>query len=62
MGLLTGLATTATFLTVVIAIAGALVVGLTAFVAVPALLESRTLRLRQQISIPAWYFHPATAV
>lgn len=61
MGLLTGLATIATFLTVVIAIAGALVIGLTAFVAVPALLESRTLRRRRQISIPAWYFHPATA-
>lgn len=62
MGLLTGLATIATFLTVVVAIAGALVIGLTAFVAVPALLESRTLRRRRQISIPAWYFHPATAV
>lgn len=50
-----------TYLTVVVAIAGVLVVGLSAFAGIPALLESRGVRRSRQLSIPAFYFHTAAA-
>ncbi len=61
MGQLTDLSIITTYLTVLVAVAGVLVVGLTAFAAVPALLESRTLRRARHLSIPAFYFHTAAA-
>lgn len=61
MGQLTDLSIITTYLTVLVAVAGVLVVGLTAFAAVPALLESRTVRRSRQLSIPAFYFHTTAA-
>lgn len=61
MGQLTDLSIITTYLTALVAVAGVLVVGLTAFAGVPALLESRTLRRSRQLSIPAFYFHTAAA-
>ncbi|MFC7491272.1 MULTISPECIES: hypothetical protein [unclassified Knoellia] len=61
MGQLTDLAIITTYLTVLVGVAGLLVVGLTAFVVLPALLESRTLRRSRRLSIPAFYFRTAAS-
>ncbi|WP_392544514.1 hypothetical protein [Oryzobacter telluris] len=61
MGPITGLATIATALTVILVVAGLAVVVLTLAVVVPALRETRGARLARQVSIPRWYLHPATS-
>lgn len=50
-----------TNITTYLTIAGVLVVGLSAFAGIPALLESRGVRRSRQLSIPAFYFHTAAA-
>ncbi len=61
MGPITGLATIATTLLVVMVVGTLAVVGLTVAVVVPAVREARTDRLRRRVSIPGYYLHPATA-
>ena len=61
MGPITGLATIATVLTVVMVLGTVAVLGLTVGVVVPALRETRTDRLRRSLSIPTYYLHPAAA-
>jgi hypothetical protein len=61
MGPITGLATIATTLLVVMVVGTLAVVGLTVAFVVPALRETRTDRLGRQVSIPSYYLHPAAA-
>jgi hypothetical protein len=61
MGPITGLATIATALTVLMVVSAVVVIGLTLAVAVPAVRESRTDRRRRSLSIPRYYLHPAAA-
>ena len=61
MGPITGLATIATTLLVVLVVTGVAVIGLTLFVAVPALREQRTERLARKVSLPRWYLAPHPA-
>ena len=61
MGPITGLATIATTLLVVLVVTGLAVVGLTLAVVVPALREQRSERLARRVSVPRWYLHPAAA-
>lgn len=61
MGPITGLATITAVLTIVLAVATLLVVGLGLAVVVPALRESRRTRVQRHVSVPAWYLHTATS-
>jgi hypothetical protein len=61
MGPITGLATIATTLLVVMVVGTLAVVGLTVAFVVPALRETRTDRLSRRVSIPSYYLHPAAA-
>ena len=61
MGPITGLATIATTLLVVMLVGTLAVVGLTVAFVVPAVRETRTDRLRRRVSIPSYYLHPAAA-
>lgn len=61
MGPITGLATVATALLVMLAVSTVVVLGLTVAFVVPALRVSRTDRLRRSLSIPTYYLHPAAA-
>ncbi|WP_377644545.1 hypothetical protein [Oryzobacter terrae] len=61
MGPITGLATIASTLLVVLVVSGLAVVGLTLAVVVPALRRERTARLARRVSVHRWYLHPATA-
>jgi hypothetical protein len=55
MGPLTGLATIATALLLAMTVLGAVVVGLTLGVALPALARNRGERRRRGLTIPAYY-------
>jgi hypothetical protein len=61
MGPITGLATIATALTVLLVVSTVAVVGLGLAVVVPAVRDSRRARLQRHLTIPRWYLHPATA-
>ena len=61
MGPITGLATIATTLLVVMVVGTLAVIGLTVAVVVPALREARTDRLGRRVSIPSYYLHAAAA-
>ena len=61
MGPITGLATIATALLVVMVVGALAVVGLTVAFVVPAVRETRTDRLSRRTSIPRYYLHPAAA-
>lgn len=61
MGPITGLATIATALTVLLVVSSIAVVGLGLAVVVPALRDSRRARLRRHLTVPRWYLHAATA-
>lgn len=61
MGPITGLATIATALVILLVVTGLAVVGLTLAVVVPALREQRARRIAQQVSLPRWYLTPHPA-
>jgi hypothetical protein len=61
MGPITGLATIATALFVVMVLSTVVVLGLTVAFVVPALRVNRTDRLRRSPSIPSYDLHPAAA-
>ncbi|HYN67017.1 MAG TPA: hypothetical protein VES93_09015 [Ornithinibacter sp.] len=61
MGPITGLATIATTLLVVMVVGTLAVVGLTVAFVVPAAQETRRDRLGRRVSIPRYYLHTATA-
>jgi hypothetical protein len=61
MGPITGLATIATVLLVVMVLASVVVLALTLAFVVPALRQTRTDRLARRVSIPRYYLHPTTA-
>jgi hypothetical protein len=61
MGPITGLATIATALTVILVVSALAVVGLGLAVVLPAVRDSRRARIQRRLTIPAWYLHPATA-
>lgn len=57
MGLLTGVATIATVLLVVMVVGTLAVLGLTVAFVVPAMRMTRTDRLGRRVSIPTYYLH-----
>ena len=61
MGPITGLATIATALLIIMVVGAVAVLGLTVAFVVPALRVNRTDRLRRSLSIPTYYLHPAAA-
>ena len=61
MGPLTGVATIATVLLVVMVVGTLAVLGLTVTFVVPAMRVKRTDRLSRRVSIPSYYLHPAAA-
>ena len=61
MGPITGLATIATALTVLMVLSALVVIGLSLAVVVPAVRETRSDRLRRSLSIPRYYLHPVAA-
>jgi hypothetical protein len=61
MGAITGLATIATVLTLVMVVSALLVVGLGLAVVLPAARDSRQRRRQHEVTIPAWYLRAAGA-
>jgi hypothetical protein len=61
MGPITGLATIATALLVLVVVSTVVVLALTAVFVVPAARVTRTDRIRRRLSIPRYYLHRVTA-
>ena len=58
MGPITGLATIATALLVLVVVSAVVVLALTAVFVVPAAKVTRTDRMRRRLSVPRYYLHP----
>ena len=61
MGPITGLATIATALLVLVVVSTVVVLALTAVFVVPAARVTRTDRIRRRLSTPRYYLHPGAA-
>jgi hypothetical protein len=61
MGPITGLATIATALVVLVVVSAVVVLALTVAYVVPAARLTRTDRMSRRISIPRYYLHPVAA-
>ena len=61
MGPITGLATIATTLVVLVVVSAVVVLVLTAVFVVPAAKATRTDRMSRRLSIPRYYLHPVAA-